>query len=94
MSAVAPTITKENLKMQGLNFADRVHEERLKHYIGEPVSFKRQRYGSDNGELISGTIVGIYPFCLLVDLGNYKESITYTDYILWRNRDDTGSIVE
>lgn len=78
MSAVSPVLTKENLKMQGLNFADRVHEERLKHYIGEPVSFKRQRYGSNNGELISGT----------------NESITYTDYILWRNRDESGSIME
>lgn len=94
MSAVSPVLTKENLKMQGLNFADRVHEERMKHFIGETVSFKRQRYGSDNGELISGTIVGIYPFHLLVNLGKYNESITYTDYILWRNRDESGSIME
>lgn len=94
MSAVSPVLTKENLKMQGLNFADMIHEEKNKHFIGESISFKRQRYGSDNGEFIKGTIAGIYPFHLLVDLGNYKESVTYTDYILWRNKDDTGSIME
>ena len=68
----------------GLAFAERVRDEKNKHYIGEKVIINR-RVDTRTGEshrTMGGCVIGIYPFFLLLDCGNYKTTVSYTDLVL------------
>lgn len=71
-------------KQIGLSFADRVRDEKLKHYIGEKIILNRKtdfRTGESH-RTMGGCVIGIYPFFLLLDCGFYKTTVSYKDLVL------------
>ncbi len=73
-------------KIAGRTMYDRVAAERYRHYIGEPVILNRLIQSNERERTIGGVVVGLYPHFVLVDCGNYKTSVTYTDLVLGGKR--------
>ena len=74
--------TYEHNLSEGLYMADRVAAERCRHYIGEELILNRKFDKGLKGLTIGGVVIGLYPHFILLDCGNYKASITYTDLVL------------
>lgn len=74
--------TYEQLLAAGINMADRVAAERCRHYIGKELILNRKFDKDLRGLTVGGVIVGLYPHFILLDCGNYKATITYTDLVL------------
>jgi hypothetical protein len=55
-------------------FVRAVYLEKLNHFIGKHIVIKERD--------VDGLVVGIYPHFLLVDCGDYKTTISYTDLVL------------
>lgn len=73
-------------KIAGRTMYDRVAAERYRHYIGEKVILNRLIQSNEHEKTVGGVVVGLYPYFLLVDCGNYKTSVTYADLVLGGKR--------
>lgn len=74
--------TEHARKIAGKGMYDRVAAERYRHYIGEKVILNRFIEKNEREKTVGGVVVGLYPHFVLVDCGNYKTSVTYTDLVL------------
>lgn len=72
-------------------FVRAVYLEKLGHFIGEHMVVKRQAISNEKERDVDGLVVGIYPHFLLIDCGDYKTTISYTDLAILSmkgNKDD------
>lgn len=66
-------------KFEGKDMYMKVKCGWAEHFIGEVVKVHRQTWSNEKEKTVDGLVVGIYPHFLLLDCGNYKTTITYTD---------------
>ena len=66
----------------GIDMSSRVTAEPLKHYIGERVIINRLIESNEKEKTLGGVVIGLYPHFLLIDCGNYKTTVSYTDLVL------------
>lgn len=66
----------------GIDMSSRVAAEPLKHYIGEKKTINRFIESNEKERTVGGVVIGLYPHFLLLDCGNYKTTVSYTDLVL------------
>ena len=66
----------------GVDMSSRVAAEPLKHYIGKRIIINRFIESNEKERTIGGVVIGLYPHFLLLDCGNYKTTVSYTDLVL------------
>ena len=74
---------------QGQIMYRRVHDEKFKHYIGEKRTLNRVSEYPEKDKTIEGVVIGLYPYFILLDCGEYNTTISYKDLILGGRRDES-----